>query len=305
MTKQPAPSSAFDVLPRLLLLVAATALAPDPARAADGVREINQSCFPGCAVISSPGSYVLTSDIVVTSESQNAIFVSAADVSIDLNGFELRGPTTCTGATGSALVCAPVSGGSEGNGVRAASLNVSVKNGRIRGMGANGVLCGNGCRVENVEIVECGDSGITAGNASLIRNNIVRRNNASGIGFTGTGGSRYEGNTLIENGNEGLFSGSHSVIVGNTAVRNGGTGLFTNPNGVVIGNTSSSNAGSGIRAVGGVVRENVVQGNSGTGLELVVSDTLYSDNVIDGNGATVTNGTQGGVNWCNTGINCP
>lgn len=273
------------------------------ASASDGAREINQNCLGTCTLILDPGSYVLTSDLVLSATS-NAIFVAADDVTIDLNGFTVRGPTTCSGATGSDLVCTPTSSG-EAHGVRAAGENVVVKNGRIRGMPNYGILCGDGCRVENVELVENGRGGASVGDGSLVRDCIVRRNGGIGVGFGGSGGSRYVDNVFLENAGSGLSTASHSVVTGNAAYRNGGTGLFTNPGSVVIGNVSASNGGDGIRAFRGLVRENTVQDNALTGLNLGVSDSLYSDNVIDGNGATVTSGTQSGVNWCNTNTTCP
>ena len=75
--------------------------------AVDGVVEINQvcavntGCFSGDAAgfpvtIESSGSYILTSSLE-TSLTSNAIEVTATDVDIDLNGFKLLGPATCTG----------------------------------------------------------------------------------------------------------------------------------------------------------------------------------------------------------------
>ena len=80
---------------------------PTAALGGDGVAEINQTAAlaggvtpadtPGFPVtLSQPGSYVLTSNLVVSTE-VIGIDVTADNVSIDLNGFSLIGPTTCTG----------------------------------------------------------------------------------------------------------------------------------------------------------------------------------------------------------------
>jgi hypothetical protein len=91
----------------ILLASAAT-----PAAAVDGVIEINQAAAlaggitpgdtPGFPVtLSQPGSYRLTGNLDTTglpnAQDVTVIRVTASDVSIDLNGFAIVGPVTCTG----------------------------------------------------------------------------------------------------------------------------------------------------------------------------------------------------------------
>ena len=79
-----------------------------PALAVDGMLEINQACavstgcFSGDAAglpvtITAAGSYRLTSNLTVPDENTDGIVVSANDISIDLNGFGIIGPVTCSG----------------------------------------------------------------------------------------------------------------------------------------------------------------------------------------------------------------
>ncbi len=85
----------------LLLLLAVA----HPAFASDGVSEINQTgatqtgCFSGDTTgfpvtITTPGSYRLTSRIVLPNENTDGIVVSTSSVTLDLNGFEIGGPVT-------------------------------------------------------------------------------------------------------------------------------------------------------------------------------------------------------------------
>ena len=89
--------------------VAATilSLGASPALAVDGVIEINQAAAlaggitpcdaPGFPVtISQPGSYRLTSNLIVPDAATNGIQITANDVTLDLNGFSIIGPNTCT-----------------------------------------------------------------------------------------------------------------------------------------------------------------------------------------------------------------
>ena len=104
---------------RLALLVGLFALLipASVGLASDGVLEINQACAQsGCfggdtggwpVTIIREGSYRLTDNLTVPDENTSAIEVGANDVSIDLNGFSINGPVTCSGSTS---VCSHASG---------------------------------------------------------------------------------------------------------------------------------------------------------------------------------------------------
>jgi hypothetical protein len=125
-----------------------------PALAVDGVLEINQTCAvqtgcfpndgPGYPIfIDQPGSYRLTSNLVVLNENTDGIRIGASSISIDLNGFEI----VRQGCEGAAVACVPESGigsGIELSAVAEDARGISVKNGSIVGMGAHGVALGGG-----------------------------------------------------------------------------------------------------------------------------------------------------------------
>src|SRR5947208_13936545 len=90
----------------IVMLAIFTAL---PMYAVDGVVLINQSAAlagnvtpgdtPGFPVtISVSGSYRLSGNLTVPDANTTAIQITADDVTIDLNGFAIAGPTVCGGS---------------------------------------------------------------------------------------------------------------------------------------------------------------------------------------------------------------
>jgi len=109
----------------------------------NGVFAINDvcdgfGCFPGDSggfpiTITNAGSYQLTSNLISSSTTVNVIEINANNVTLDLNGFSIIGPKTCTGL-GSTLVCNNSS--MTANGIastNALTYNSIIKNGTIEG----------------------------------------------------------------------------------------------------------------------------------------------------------------------------
>lgn len=120
------------------LLTMLGCLVVHPASATDGVREINQACvatgcFPGDTPgfpvqLTSEGAYRLTSNLVVSVGAVGGVYVGSK-VDLDLNGFVIRGPGTCSGSGGS-VSCV----GLAGYGVVVDNAGPSsVRNGMITG----------------------------------------------------------------------------------------------------------------------------------------------------------------------------
>ena len=142
---------------RTVLLALVFVVLATPALATDGVLEINQTCAvqTGCfagdtagypITISTPGSYRLTSNLIVPDENTDGIKVSTSSLTIDLNGFEI----VRSGCEGASADCTPVSG--TGSGVEYTSTTnrgISVKNGSITGMGGYGVFLGQQAEIDD------------------------------------------------------------------------------------------------------------------------------------------------------------
>ncbi len=292
------------------------------ASAADGVIEINQSVALAGAVngnlvadpagfpvnITQPGSYRLTGnlDVRVAPNPQNvdAIDVGANDVSIDLNGFAIYGPTVCTGTPPTTLLSCTPQG--VGRGIDAGIRNnVSVFGGTVNGAGSYGIYCGFGCRIERMHVENSGLEGITAADGSLIFGNTSRRNQNRGIQTSSQGGLTIRGNSVLENGFGGIYAGGTSVVEGNLVRENRGIGISVGE-GTVAGNAVRDNSGAGIGASdGSLVIDNTVYGN--TGLGLINSPSVgYGRNMIYSNaGGTVNGGIQIAPNVCETDTICP
>lgn len=208
----------------------------EPAYAGDGVVEINQACATqtGCIPNDSPGfpvqlnyqaaptSYVLTGDLVVPDANTTAIFLPNF-ATLDFNGFQIEGPTSCTGKP---AVC---SGAGTGIGVFAGIGN-TIKNGTIRGMGGSGIQMSGG-RVENMLIQGNGGRGIAAGGSEGLHVASCRilRNGSDGI-FTASGsprGSIITSNSIFANAGEGI-EGTGIAVLGNMIDSNGSYGLKAN-----------------------------------------------------------------------------
>ena len=135
--------------------------------AADGVIEINQAGIEADGgfpyVISEPGSYILTGNLMVPDENTTAIEIEegVGSATIDLNGFAIIGPVVCTLNNSLELDCSDSGDGvgvfQQGE-IRATNLlntsarmeAVTVRNGTIRGMGGDGVVIAGAGLVERV-----------------------------------------------------------------------------------------------------------------------------------------------------------
>lgn len=220
-------------------------------------------------VISESGSYELRGNIVVPDADTTAIEIvdPARDVTIDLNGFTISGPTVCTGSL-SSLDCAPTG---TGVGIRRSSGDLSsgaivVTNGTITGMGASGIeVEARQVRIERLQAYSNGGHGIS----SIAFAGYVSGCMASGNGGVGINSSSGVVRDNIAEGNAegGIIAEYGTVVSGNTALLNGGDGLRAFGGGnVVTGNVASSNESSGIIAVG-VVSQNVVGVNGASGID--------------------------------------
>ncbi len=254
-------------------LLSALLLLSSSAFAVDGVFEINQLCATslGCfsgdtggfpITISSPGSYRLTGNLDVSGlidpEDVSAIVVTASNVTIDMNGFQIRGPVFCTGTT--VTSCAPSGGTGIGIDVTAVINTNSVtrvKNGAIRGMGAEAINIQSDADVIGMTINSNGGAGIV-----VVGRGIVADNN------------------LIRNGGEGIIGGS--LISRNNIRGNAATGITPLGDSKVYDNRIDRNGDDGVDCSACSLIENVITNNSGFGVTF--SGTVVSGgNLIDGN----------------------
>jgi hypothetical protein len=240
--------------PALALTLLAAA---GPTFAADGVIEINQARAlaggitagdaPGFPItLSQSGSYRLSGNLQVASPSIDAIQVTANDVTIDLGGFSIIGPATCSGV-GSTLLCGPTGAG-EGIDVSGAADGTTVRNGTIRGMGGAAMVLGLDGRAENVRATRNASGGIDVFEGSVVACTVSRNAGPAGI----MSGGLIRDNVVSQNLGDGIQS--NGAVVGNVVRGNGGVGASLAPIALFSGNQFFANTGgsvSGGKATGG------------------------------------------------------
>ncbi len=254
---------------------------------------LSQTYFP--IKISTPGSYILNSNLKVSSPNTTAILVLADNVTIDLNGFAILGPTLCTGTP--VTSCTPTG---TGNGIDASGHNnVKVTNGTIRGMGQYGIIANDDCIIQGLRVISNGKVGITVGGGT------VSGNTADGNGSDGiaVGAGTVQGNTALNNAGHGIAVGTGTVS-SNTALNNGITGIFVNDSATVSGNTSNGNSLIGIF----VNNSGTVSGNTAAnnvdGLLLGTRTGYFDNGLADNAGSDVIGGVNLGHNLCDLAL-CP
>ncbi len=251
-----------------LLLAAAT-----PAAATDGVKLLKQpSAFP--IVISTPGSYRLKSNLTVPDANTTAISITADNVTLDLNGFSILGPTVCSGSP--VTSCAPTGTGS---GIVGTGSNIAVRNGTVRGVGYRGIelMFTQGAVVDALRVRDNGSVGISLGDQCRAAGNTVTRNGSAGI----IGGDEclMTGNVVLFNYGTGLHASEHSAMTGNLASHNGFEGIVVNGGtGVIVENVVADNGEEGIETAGGVVSRNTVEYNGADGIR--TQNGITSENSV-------------------------
>ncbi len=308
-------------------------LAASGARAAEGVIEINQARAlaggvtvgdsPGFPVtLSTPGSYVLTSDLTVTGTSAHGIQVSADDISIDLGGFRIQGPVSCSGL-GSAVTCSP-----SGAGIGIAAngrTRIRIERGTTRGFGGGGISTGNRARILAVNAESNATIGIVVGEGSQVSESSAYQNGSYGIfaypdsvlshntsvsnywtGIYGSSGASIVGNTAADNGADGISANAGSNVRENSVRLNEDDGIAAGSGAFVSDNSATSNAGDGIEVgAGATAHRNTSRENAGIGLRLG-SQAGFRENVISSNTAgTTSGGVNLGDNACNGTTTCP
>jgi hypothetical protein len=307
--------------------------ATGPASAADGRREINQACallggcFPGDdagfpVTIAATGSYLLTGDLSVATAAQAIVLLaSPQDVEIDLNGFQIVGPVSCTGS-GPSLSCEPVTGGPGITG----GARVAVRNGRVSGFGGGGVAVTDWARIEDVVADGNADRGIRVGASSLVSRCIASRNLTDGIsagaasvvehsigasnggrGILGTAaGFVVVESVATGNGSDGIGTSLGALVSGSSAYYNALAGIAVAAGSAALDNSVQFNLGNGIYAIeaGSTLNRNVARNNLGYGLFLTPGNSSYRENTLTGNGTgsdlSVAGGVNMGANFCNT-----
>lgn len=208
----------------------------DQARAeAGGVTAGDAAGFP--ITISQPGSYRLMGNLNLSDPNVNAIEITADNVTLDLNGFSIATPVTCSGG-GSAFTCSVV--GQQGHGIYAINRSyTTVRNGQVRGF-RSGVQLGLGAVVEGLTVQHAWVSGISASHNSTVAGNTIA---LVGVGVDLTGGGVVRDNAIGGTRGAGINTSTGSLIVGNRI--SGAGSLAVNSSGGGVRDNHFHNYGTG------------------------------------------------------------
>jgi hypothetical protein len=158
------------------MFICAALLFSAPAFAIDGQILINQSTVMAAGgfpyTITQPGSYKLSGNLVVTGNT-DGIVIDADNVTIDLNGFTISGPVTCTGVPVSSCSGSELSTLGIGTPQVQPPNDIAVRNGSAVGFYFGALLGGWNSLVEEIHATSNHSIGISVGaaggNATTIR----------------------------------------------------------------------------------------------------------------------------------------
>jgi hypothetical protein len=280
------------------------ALAASKARASDGVIEINQAAAltggatPGDALgfpvtISEEGSYQLTGSLTVSDPSVSAIVIQASSVTLDLNGFTIRGSWVV--GTGCSVL-------GTGAGIISQQEGVVVRRGRVVGMSQSGVsLAGPHSRVEATAVARSCRNGIEVGELGQV---IDSQAIESHVGIATGSASRVSGSQALRNRNTGIFVGNDSIVTQSVAASNAFLGIAAGAGSLVIANSASLNGGSGIHGGDGVLALQNSANANGALPTPIGFGFGYSDPAASGVGLSVFNGNRDGAASNGVAIGC-
>lgn len=250
------------------------------------------------------GAYYLTGNLMTTNDT-HGIIIATNDITLDLNGFVLGSASTGS-FYGISLTSATVT-----------FMNLSIRNGVVRGWRAGGISMPDGinCRLTGITAVENGAGGgngiyvgrdwevedclafknqgpgITIGDYTRVRNCRAKENLNNGF-HTGIG-SVIEKCVSVGNGGCGFFGQTLSSISECVAIANTNDGIYVGPNSLAVGNVSGQNTGSGITTGGGSrLERNLASNNGGNGI-VAGGGSMAKGNQASGNtGAGIVGGAD-------------
>jgi len=215
---------------------------------AGGITSGDAPGFP--ITISESGSYRLSGNLTVPDANTTAIEVQVGDVTIDLNGFSIIGPTVCNVLTSSS--CSPAGSG-EGI-VSHVGKGIKVLNGTVRGMGSNGIDLS--VEMNSAEKVNAHDNG---GIGIFVAGTVI---DCAAIlnGAVGIAASLVQNSQALSNGSDGI-SVSFGVATGNLSMENSGHGVVAACPSVLVNNVIGANGKADLSLSG----SNCASANNGIG----------------------------------------
>lgn len=275
---------------------------PGPVQSTDRVRINQQGIFGFPYFITQPGSYVLTSNITGIGGA-SVITIAAPDVTLDLNGFMVRGGRigieVMPGMRNATILNGTVANNAE-QGVDARSADQTRLEGlRLNSNGLRGAYLGDGASVLRCTAESNLSTGFRIGSGAVVRDSSARYNN--GLGLWCAERATISGFTATGNMQHGIAAGVTSTLE-NCAAHNNGfgnvtSGIHADQGSTIRGCAADGNARKGITLIArGNVLDCSTKDNREGGISVgygttVQRCTAHDNGVLDRSGAP-RNGEQ-------------
>lgn len=264
-----------------------------------------QGSSTGKHMITQPGSYYLTGNILGEA-GKSGIEIWSGDVTIDLNGFELRG--VAGAAHGIRVVHASMTNLEIRNGTihswpqtcveAGVSANVQLRDLRVRASGKSGISAGWHPIVENCQSIGNAEYGIFCNDRATVSNCLSNGNGFDG--FRSGDGSTFRNCTASHNGHDGFDVNSACTLSGCASQHNTLFGMHLIDVCAVTGCTLSGNVGGGLEAQhAATIRGCSISGSGARGVNITGTGSLISECVVRG-----STGDGIRVNTMCTVLNC-
>ncbi len=247
---------------------------------------INATNTPGDAtakfVITQPGSYYVTGNIDVSALlNTSAIRIAANDVTVDLNGFVIKGTPSNT----QPLILVV------GSGVGTNKGNVTIRNGTVRDGGSDGInsLTNAAETIRLYDIVSRNNlgSGFQLTSRSFVQNCVAQNNNNMGFNATSASNCSFINCTADANSNNGIAGGNGTILRNCLSTANGAFGFLLGSSSSASSCVARANSSTEWFASNTCVLDNCTADNAGTsGTGFLVSDncSLTNCSAVGGSG---------------------
>ncbi|NWG73775.1 MAG: hypothetical protein HXY24_04085 [Rubrivivax sp.] len=192
---------------------------------------------PGFPVtISQPGKYKLAGSLTVP-EGTHGVQITSDMVTLDLNGFTIQGPVTCTGFGGNQQCSASDRAAVTATG----KIGVHVRNGTIRGFRWGIYPLGDSGLAEDLLLMDISSTAVLAGSGSIVRGNRMYR-----VGMGIHSGGLVLNNTTFGAKSSGIASWYGGLVIGNQTHYTGNVGIvgYEQGDAALVHNAASVDGGS-------------------------------------------------------------
>jgi parallel beta-helix repeat protein len=253
-------------------------------------------------IITQPGSYVVTQDIIAASGPGDAIIdIQANDVKVDLNGYSIENTgaaepvVDASGFFDIFLTNGTLRGGSSGFQASNAAVKarVQLENLAIKGASGHGIdvsttASGSSMNIKASKVSNAGGNGINASTGpsatvDIVDNTVEDVTGGDGIAVTSTGSIYVGDNTLRDIAYTGVrVTGSQGAVIEDNRILNIGTGGGAE--------AAISIMGAGLPEWGNQIRGNTLSGGGADSVGIKVGPDV-NGNILSENTATMfTNG---------------